>query len=185
QIGLGQVREDQPRAPLAGRVGALELIARPARDELPDPIGGLAHRRDRVAVAEVLGIRSCGGHKSTTLSRRTKVTIANDHSSASAATGATRGGRRAGRKPAATETTVSSAAAIANVAGSFGPTPNRTPRARRPRPAPAATPIATAIPVSVRPRPTISRSTRSADAPSAMRMPISCVRSVTAYDITP
>src|SRR5207248_5908842 len=103
----------------------------------------------------------------------------------SAAIGLLRVARRAGRYPATAATVVSTANIPPNVAGSVDVTPYRSPLTARAsaHDAHAPTPIPTAA------SPSVCRIIRlcrpAADAPSAIRIPISCARWLTEYEITP
>jgi hypothetical protein len=71
------------------------------------------------------------------------------------------------------------------VAGSHGLTPNSIDDSTRAPASAAASPNATPAPTSTAARPTTSRTMSDWPAPTARRMPISCVRWRTVYDSTP
>jgi len=98
--------------------------------------------------------------------------------------GSIREARRAGKYPASAATPVSITSIPANVTGSLDVTPNKSPLNVRASAHDATTPMTIPIPA----RPSVCSKmllcSVSADAPSAMRMPISCVRWLTEYEIT-
>jgi len=93
--------------------------------------------------------------------------------------------RHPGTALASTATPPSSAASTPKVAGSRGEISNSIAASTRPAAYDPARPIARPTSVSTSPWPTTRRSTSPRVAPSASRMPISCVRRLTAYDSTP
>ena len=90
--------------------------------------------------------------------------------------GSIREARRAGKYPASAATPVRITSIPANVTGSLDVTPNSRPLRVRASAHEAATPTTIPIPASPRVSNKILLSSLSADAPSAMRIPISCVR---------
>jgi hypothetical protein len=102
----------------------------------------------------------------------------------SASIGSIREARRAGKYPASAATPVNITSIPANVTGSLDVTPNKSPLNVRASAHDATTP--TTIPIAASPRVCnkIVLCSISADAPSAMRIPISCVRWLTEYEIT-
>ena len=77
-----------------------------------------------------------------------------------------------------------SSARGSNVAGSYSLTPKSMLASIRARARVTGRPISNPVPVSVSPRRTTIQTTSGGRAPSAMRTPISCVRSFTEYAIT-
>jgi hypothetical protein len=110
---------------------------------------------------------------------------ARNQSRLSATIGSTLAARRAGIMQASKEAAATSNAMIAKVRGSSVLTPKSRLSINLVNPKEPASPITTPISVSVIPCLTISVSTLPLRAPSAMRMPISCVRCVTANEMTP
>src|SRR5262249_1298581 len=100
-------------------------------------------------------------------------------SARSAANGSTRAALRAGRYPATPATASNTSAASTIVTGPFGSSPNSKLSTNRvvasAAPSPEATPNATHSSVWRK----TNRTTRSALAPSAIRIPISCARRAT------
>ena len=96
--------------------------------------------------------------------------------------------RRAGIHDATSAINASTAGTATNVSGSSGEMPGSMARMAPIEPnAPSAStrPITRPMPVSFMPCPTTMPSSEPGEAPSASRMPISCVRWLTAYDTTP
>jgi len=92
--------------------------------------------------------------------------------------------RRAGKYPANAATAVSITSIPKNVTGSLEVTPNKSPLNVRANTHDATTPTTIPIPASPSVCNKILPCSVSADAPSAMRIPISCVRWLTEYEIT-
>ena len=108
-----------------------------------------------------------------------------DYSLLSACSGSTLVARRAGMIAAARATSSMNALTAINVAGSSGVTPNSSADVRRVSAAAPSNPITSPVAASPSPcRSTIARTPFSV-APSAMRMPISRRRSMTANASTP
>src|SRR3954453_2286706 len=92
---------------------------------------------------------------------------------------------RAGPKQASSATDMSTTAAAANVTGSAGVNPKSSDATMRVRAREATTPTATPIPAVNSPCPSTRPRMVLRLAPSAMRTPISLVRRVTEYAMTP
>src|SRR5215468_9931998 len=101
------------------------------------------------------------------------------YSHLNATIGSTFAARRAGIQQATSATTVSKSAITTNVSGSVALTPNSKPDIRRVSATAAAEPIVTPIKARLIPCLMTSLSTLPARAPSAIRTPISRVRSET------
>src|SRR5215471_9597852 len=108
-----------------------------------------------------------------------------NHSHRSATSGSTFAALRAGIQQANKTTNNNNAATAPYVHKSAGRTPNSKSSIHRVRAKAAGNPIATPTEASFKPCPTISLSTAPDCAPNAIRTPISCVRCVAVYDITP
>ena len=98
--------------------------------------------------------------------------------------GSIREARRAGKYPASAATPVRITSIPANVTGSLDVTPNKSPLSVRASAHDATVPTTIPIPASPSVCSKILLSSISADAPSAMRIPISGVRWLTEYEIT-
>src|SRR6185503_14250410 len=103
----------------------------------------------------------------------------------SASIGSTFVARRAGTKLAARATPVSNTETATKVSGSVALTPNNNVDITRVTAIAPATPTATPISASVSAFPTTLLNTSPGRAPNAILMPISRVRWVTRYDVTP
>src|ERR1700679_2846960 len=103
----------------------------------------------------------------------------------SATIGSTRIARRAGTQHAASVTTRTRIETPANVSGSVALTSNNRLDMNRVSASDAATPIAMPTTANLSAWAKTSRITCPRSAPSAMRIPISCVRCATLYEITP
>src|SRR6185437_2823207 len=101
-----------------------------------------------------------------------------------ASTGFTRAARRAGIQLAANDSATSSTTAPASDIGSVGATSNRNERRNRPAKNTSTSPTTSPAPQSASPRAATDAATDDGCAPSAMRTPISRVRSDTMYAIT-
>src|SRR5216684_2509156 len=99
--------------------------------------------------------------------------------------GSTKVARRAGKNDAATATSVRISATPPNVRGSYALTPYRKLLNRRVSANAARIPTPTPARANRKPSPTTIRKTSSGCAPSVTRIPISLVRCVTVYDMTP
>src|SRR5262249_27566350 len=107
------------------------------------------------------------------------------YSHRSATIGSTFAALRAGIQHADKATNSNNAATAPYVHASVGRTSNNKSSIHRVRAKAADNPIATPIKANFKPGPTISSSTARDCAPKAIRTPISCLRCVTVYDITP
>src|SRR5580698_7212035 len=107
------------------------------------------------------------------------------HSCRRAIIGSTPAARLAGNQHATSATPTSPTATTAIVTGSNGLTPKSSVCISRVSSNAAADPIATPSTANLTPCPTIIPSTSRSSAPRAMRIPISFVRCVTEYEITP
>src|SRR5205085_12263873 len=107
------------------------------------------------------------------------------HSWRRARNGSRRLARRAGTRHASSAIVASSSGVPRYVTGSVALTPNRIVRTKRAKDHAAAQPMARPIPTSSIAPETTRRKTSARPAPTAIRIPISPVLRLTAYDTTP